>query len=147
MGSISDLWTLNTLEAATNYLHQNTPLHLQNFINNEFCDISSPSTWIESHNPRTGKVLAKIPQSDSSEVERAVQAASKAFPAWSQTPRSERSNLLLRIATIIQEKREVFAVLESIDQGKTLARARIEVDRAISNFRFVPHVNIPIDEC
>lgn len=137
MGSITEIWSLDTLESATNYLYQNNPLQLQNFINNDFGKTFETSTWIDSHNPRTGKILAKIPESDPSEVDRAVQAASKAFPAWSQTPRSERSNLLLRIATIIQEKKEFFAVWESIDQGKTLARARVEVDRAVSNFRFV----------
>lgn len=137
MDLITEVWTLDTLETATNYLTKNNPLHLQNFINNDFDNTCEPSTWIESHNPRTSQVLAKVPASDSSEVDRAVQAASEAFPTWSQTPRSDRSNLLLRIAAIIQEKKEVFAVWESIDQGKTLARARVEVDRAISNFRFV----------
>jgi acyl-CoA reductase-like NAD-dependent aldehyde dehydrogenase len=44
----------------------------------------------------------------------------------------------------MQEHREVFAVWESIDQGKTLQRARVEVDRAISNFACVIHPMLPV---
>ncbi|KAJ5709384.1 hypothetical protein N7493_010718 [Penicillium malachiteum] len=138
MSSISRLWELDTLESASDYLAnlQGKQLHLHNFIDAQFSEQLFSESWLDSHNPRTGEVLAKIPQSGLSEVNRAVEAASKAFQSWSQSPRQERSDVLLRIASIIQEKRELFAVWESIDQGKTLARARVEVDRAISNFRY-----------
>jgi acyl-CoA reductase-like NAD-dependent aldehyde dehydrogenase len=67
-------------------------------------------------------------------VDSAVLAAEAAFKTWSKTTRTERSKYLQRIAALIQENRELFAVWESIDQGKTLERGRVEVDRAVSNF-------------
>lgn len=138
MSPIPELWKLSTLDDAKEYLASpGNNLRLQNFIGNEFSEHGNPDSWIESFNPRTGEIIARLPRSDASDVTRAVEAASRAFPSWSKTPRQERSDILLRIAAIIHEKKETFAVCESLDQGKTLARARVEVDRAISNFRLV----------
>jgi acyl-CoA reductase-like NAD-dependent aldehyde dehydrogenase len=138
MSSISEIWHLSTLDDVNEYLAgPGNNLRLQNFIGNEYSKHGNPDSWIESFNPRTGEVLAKLPRSDAPDVARAVEAASEAFLSWSKTTRQERSDILLRIAAIIHEKKELFAVWESLDQGKTIARARVEVDRAISNFRLV----------
>ncbi|KAJ5760501.1 hypothetical protein N7520_007657 [Penicillium odoratum] len=139
MTAISEqMWELDTVEGVRDFLSSlpDNHIRLQNFIGNDFAQHSDPDNWIESFNPRTGNLLAKVPQSNASDVSRAVEAASQAFPSWSKTSRQERSDILLRIAAIIHEKKEVFAVWESLDQGKTLARARVEVERAISNFRY-----------
>lgn len=137
MDTISTLWEVDTSERANNYLTSlaDSPFRIQNFIENKFVENTKTNEWIDTFNPRTGKVLAQVHKSTTSDVDRAVDAASTAFPSWSRTTRQERSEILLRIGSILEEKRELFAVWESIDQGKTLARARIEVDRAISNFR------------
>lgn len=135
-GTVSDeMWSANTLEKATTLLKQldGTPLTLQHFSENQFSTAES-SKYIDSYEPKTGKLIARVPCASADEVDAAVQAAKKAFPAWSKTPRAERSRLLRRVSDIIAENRELFAVWESIDQGKTLERARIEVDRAVSNF-------------
>ncbi|KAJ5211937.1 uncharacterized protein N7498_003583 [Penicillium cinerascens] len=138
MDTISTLWELDTPERANNYPTDSagSPFRIQNFIDNEFVENTKTDEWIDTFNPRTGEVLAQVHKSTASDVDRAVDAASRAFPSWSRTTRQERSEILLRIGSILEEKRELFAVWESIDQGKTLARARIEVDRAISNFRY-----------
>lgn len=138
-GTVSDeLWAANTLEKATNLLkwQESQPITLQHFVENKFLVTSAePSAKIlDSHEPKTGKLIARIPCASADEVNWAIKAAKEAFPAWSKTPRAERSRLLRRISEIIADNRELFAVWESIDQGKTLERARIEVDRAISNF-------------
>ena len=139
MDCISSLWTLDTADRADAYLtsRPNNPMSLRNFIGNRFTEHSEPSRWIDSFNPRTGELLAQIPRSALSDVDHAVDAAARAFPTWSRTSRQERSEILLRIAEILKEKKELFAVWESIDQGKTLGRARVEVDRAITNFQYV----------
>lgn len=139
MDTIFTLWALDTLESANDYLASNpdAPLRLHNFIDNQFFAHSEQGQWIESFNPCSGDFLAHVPRSTPADVDRAVDAASRAFPSWSQTSRTERSNILLRIAVILSENKELFAVWESIDQGKTLSRAQVEVDRAISNFRLV----------
>lgn len=135
-GTVSDeLWAANTLEKATTLLThlEGRPLTLQHFAQNQFTTAES-SKHIDSFEPKSGKLIARIPCASADEVDAAIKAAKAAFPAWSKTPRAERSRYLRRISDIIAENRELFAVWESIDQGKTLERARIEVDRAISNF-------------
>lgn len=137
--TINSLWSCNTLEKAQDFLKLNassSPITLSNFVSNSFVAPTS-NQWIDSFEPKTGKLYAKIPSSGASDVEAAISVAKVAFKTWSRTARAERSRYLQRIATLIQENRELFAVWESIDQGKTLQRARIEVDRAVSNFSYV----------
>ncbi|CAJ0610448.1 unnamed protein product, partial [Cylicocyclus nassatus] len=107
---------------------------LTNFINNEFVETDD---LIASVNPATGRTWIQIPNSGEKEVNEAVAAANQAFPSWSTTSVQHRSNLLLKLADIIEENAEGFATLESRDQGKpvTLARA-IDIPRCIHNFRF-----------
>lgn len=131
-------WDYASIEAAESLLQQPSfePFHLQNLIDGA----QTPSTsneWLDSFNPKSGQIFARIPNSSAQDVEDAVQAAESAFASWSQTPPSTRAAHLNRIAALIEERRELFAVWESIDQGKTLARSRVEIDRAISNFRYV----------
>jgi aminomuconate-semialdehyde/2-hydroxymuconate-6-semialdehyde dehydrogenase len=78
-----------------------------------------------------------VPDSDAKDVELAVAAAEKAFPAWSKTPAADRSRILLRIADLIERDLEKLVRAESIDTGKPLALARsLDIPRAASNFRF-----------
>lgn len=132
---ISSIKACNTFDKAQDLLQSNqgAPLTLLNFISNDFV-ASSSGNWIDSFEPKTGKLCARVPNSSAEDVEAAVAAATKAFQSWSRTTRAERSKLLLEISRVIQENQETFAIWESMDQGKTLERARIEVDRAISNF-------------
>ncbi|KAF7586662.1 hypothetical protein BBP40_008511 [Aspergillus hancockii] len=130
-------WEFDTLEDAEGHLQRLDfqPFHLQNLINGEL--VSHPhNDWIDSVNPKTGLRFACIPNSTPEQIDQAVKAADAAFPSWSTTPASQRSQYLQRIASRIEEQRELFAVWESIDQGKTLTRAGVEIDRAVSNFRY-----------
>lgn len=135
MPAPTDLWALNTEAKAQEFLAAAQPIHISNFVGNEFAPHKNSEDWIDSTNPRTAKTLVKVPRSGPEDVEVAVEAAAKAFPSWSKTSRKERSQLLQRVAGLISENKELFAVWESVDQGKTLARARIEIDRAIDNFK------------
>lgn len=135
-GTVADeLWSADTLEKATTLLKhlEGKPLTLQHFTQNSFVATES-AKHVDSFEPKTGKLIARVPCASADEVNAAVKAAKEAFPGWSKTPRAERSRYLRRVSEIIAENRELFAVWESIDQGKTLERARVEVDRAISNF-------------
>lgn len=130
-------WTLSTITAAESHLEDPsfTPFTLGNLINGSFS--SHPSElYIDSYNPKTGQVFARVCDTSLEQVNEAVEAADRAFPSWSATPPSTRSKYLLRVAGLIEERKELFAVWESIDQGKTLPRARAEVERAVSNFRY-----------
>ena len=94
-------------------------------------------TYLDSFNPATGEVGHQVPNSDGRDIQMAVEAAQSAFPQWSQTPASARSNMLNRIADALERRREDFALAESEDQGKPVSLARsVDIPRAVSNFRF-----------
>lgn len=133
------MWNCDTPEKAIEFIRSRpAPICLPNLVSGELRLPSSPSvSFIDSFEPKTGTLLCRIPCTNSDGVTEAVQHARAAFGTWSKTTRAERSRHLRRISELLQEHREIFAVWESIDQGKTLERARIEVDRAISNFSWV----------
>ncbi len=109
---------------------------IHNFIDGEFVRPSNGS-YLENIEPATGRAYSLVPDSDSRDVELAVAAAEKAFPAWALTPAADRSRILLRIADLIDRDLEKFARAESIDTGKPLSLARsLDIPRASSNFRF-----------
>lgn len=109
---------------------------LQNFIGGEFVPPAN-GKYVESFNPSTGAVETEVPDSDAADIERAVEAAKKAFPAWSKQTPEQRSKMLLRIADLIEKNLETLAQEESRDQGKPVSLARaMDIPRAVANFRF-----------
>jgi aminomuconate-semialdehyde/2-hydroxymuconate-6-semialdehyde dehydrogenase len=93
--------------------------------------------WLDSHDPATAAVHARLPDGDSRDVDDAVDAACRAFPAWSATPAQERSRLLLKLADLVERNLESLALDESIDNGKPLSVARtLDIPRAAANLRF-----------
>lgn len=109
---------------------------IQNFINGAFV-APTGGHYLDKIEPATGQTYSQVPDSDERDVENAVAAAGKAFPNWSQTPAAKRSQILLRIAGLIERDLEKLARAESIDTGKPLALARsLDIPRAASNFRF-----------
>ena len=111
-------------------------LKIENYINGELhAPISG--NYIDNYNPSKGEVYSLIPNSDEKDVENAVQAAKKAFPSWSKTPKNERSKILVRLADLIEENLEELAIAEATDNGKPLALAtRVDIPRASANIRF-----------
>src|SRR6516165_9208036 len=111
-------------------------LTIRHFIDGQHADPAS-AEWFDKIDPATGQVVAAVPDGDSRDVNTAVQAAVRAFPAWSRTPTAERSRLLLAIADKIDANLEKLALAECVDGGKPLRRARmVEIPRAAANFRF-----------
>ena len=109
---------------------------IQNYINGELAAPAS-GAHIDDYNPATGEVYALAPDSDERDVERAVAAAAKAFPNWSNTLAEERSRVLLRIADAIEHDLDKLALAESVDNGKPLSLAKsVDIPRAALNFRF-----------
>lgn len=140
------IWSCDTLEKATSLIRSRSrPLILQNYVSGELGLPASISTeYIEVFEPKTGALFAKLPCTQSDDVQDVIGHARIAFQTWSKTTRAERSCYLRRISELLQKHGELFAVWESIDQGKTLERARIEVDRAISNFSWVIRSRDPL---
>ena len=93
--------------------------------------------WLDDVDPALGEPYARIASSDGRDVDRAVAAAERAFPAWSGAGAAERSRVLRRIARLIERDLEKLARAESIDSGKPLQVARtVDIPRAVQNFDF-----------
>jgi aminomuconate-semialdehyde/2-hydroxymuconate-6-semialdehyde dehydrogenase len=111
-------------------------INIKNYINGELIEPVG-KTYIDNYNPSIGKVYSYIPDSDERDVELATEAALKAFPSWSVTPKDERSRIMLKISELIEKNLERFAIAESMDNGKPVSLARmVDIPRAAANFHF-----------
>ncbi len=88
-------------------------------------------------NPANGEQIAAVPEASFEQVNRAVNGAQRAFAQWSRTTPAQRSNLLLRLADLIERHAEEFAALESLNCGKPyLAVLNDELPAVVDCFRF-----------
>jgi aminomuconate-semialdehyde/2-hydroxymuconate-6-semialdehyde dehydrogenase len=93
--------------------------------------------YLPNVDPSTGAVYSRVPDSDEGDVGQAIEAAGRAFPAWSALPAAERGRFLRRIAEVLRRDLDPFARAESIDNGKPLKLARsVDIPRSIQNFEF-----------
>jgi aminomuconate-semialdehyde/2-hydroxymuconate-6-semialdehyde dehydrogenase len=93
--------------------------------------------YLDNYNPSTGKVYSSIPDSDEEDVKLAVEAANRAFPAWSSMKKEERSQWMMRLTDLLEKRLEDFAKAETIDNGKPLWLSRsVDIPRAVSNLSF-----------
>jgi aminomuconate-semialdehyde/2-hydroxymuconate-6-semialdehyde dehydrogenase len=111
-------------------------LPIQNFIYGEMLPAESGKT-LPNYEPATGKVYTTLPASDASDVEKAVEAAQRAFPMWASLSGRERAYYLRKIATLIEANLDSFAQAESLDNGKPLSLAKlVDIPRSAYNFQF-----------
>jgi len=109
---------------------------LENFIGGRFV-APSGSDVHEVRNAATGAVIAEMPCSDQSDIDSAVEAATKAFAEWSNATPSERSLALFRIADELEERGEELARIESENTGKPLQLTiEEEIPPAADQIRF-----------
>lgn len=109
---------------------------LRNYIGGQFLTHSG-GQWMDNPEPATGSHICRIPLSDASDVDAAVDAARAAQPAWGSLSHSERADWLDRIADALEARYEEIAALESRDTGKPISLARtVDAHRSVSNFRF-----------
>ncbi|HZT04510.1 MAG TPA: aldehyde dehydrogenase family protein [Steroidobacteraceae bacterium] len=101
-------------------------------------DSSSGETF-ETVNPATGEVLTRVARGNAADVDLAVAAARRAFEdrAWRTLSAYDRSNLLLKLADLIERHADDLAVLECLDNGKPAHLTRlVEVEGSIKTFRY-----------
>ena len=91
------------------------------FINGAWTE---PGKTFPSTNPANGEKLAEITDGTSADVDAAVKAARAAFPLWSKLSGYERGKFLYAIARMIQKHSRLFAVLETMDNGKPIRESR-----------------------
>ena len=112
------------------------PYHLENYIGGNLIGPLS-GNFIDNFNPATGEIVGQIPESNEKDINIAVEAAKKAFSAWSVSPVEQRFRILNRIAELIEENLDELALAETNDNGKPLWLAKeVDIPRASSNFRF-----------
>src|SRR5699024_5175849 len=106
------------------------------YINGEWTD-GSEGKRIESSNPSTGEKLADVIDASHVDAESAVEAAQKAFPEWKKVSVEDRSNMLLQIADLMEEKADHLAMVETLDNGKSLRETSgADVPLSIDHFRY-----------
>ena len=99
---------------------------VQNYIGGEFVS-GSAREQIDVTNPADGSVISRVPLSAADDVDRAVQAAQRAFPAWSATPIKERVQVFFRYKTLLEQNIDSLAKLVTDENGKIDSEARAEV--------------------
>ena len=108
------------------------------FIDGAFTE---PRDDFESRNPANGNVLANLTQATETEVDTAVIAARKAQPKWAKLTGHERARYLYAIARLLQKHSRMFAVLETLDNGKPIREAR-DVDIPLAQRHFYYHAGM-----
>ena len=111
-------------------------IKILNYIGGELIEPIS-GTYLDNVDPSVGKVYSLIPDSDKQDVEKAVKSAKEAFDSWAAMSITDRGNILIKIADLIDLNLDDLAKAESMDNGKPLKLStRVDIPRASSNMRF-----------
>ena len=115
------------------------------FIGGDFVDAVEGGR-IPVINPHDNSLIAEVAEARAADIDRAVEAARRAFPAWKRMAASERGRLLGKLADAIEADGENLAYLESIDTGHPLRDTRgLDVPRTIVTFRYFAGLADKID--
>ena len=98
--------------------------------------IHDRNAYQDVRNPSNELVLGQVPQATSEDLERALAAAARAFLIWRDTPPQERVRVILRAVALLRERAETIAHTITLENGKTLADARAEVERSATFFEW-----------
>nr|WP_294860529.1 aldehyde dehydrogenase family protein [uncultured Fluviicola sp.] len=110
--------------------------HYDNFIGGKFVAPVS-GAYFDNISPIDGKAFTKAARSTKEDIELALDAAHAAFPSWSKTSVTNRSNLLLKIADIMEANLELLATVETIDNGKAIRETRAaDLPLCVDHFRY-----------
>ena len=102
---------------------------------------TSGGETLVSYNPANGEALAKFTEASDADVDAAVAAAQEAFKTWKKTTTAERAAILNKIADVIDENAELFALQETLDNGKPIRETRAaDIPLAADHFRYFASV-------
>ncbi len=104
-------------------------------------DFTPPADGFDSRNPATGEVLATLTQASQADVDTAVSAARNAQPKWEALGGPGRAKYLYALARLLQKHSRLFAVLESLDNGKPIREAR-DIDIPLAQRHFYYHAGM-----
>ena len=110
------------------------------FINGEFQASDSGET-LDVTNPANGETLAQVAKANQADVDKAVKAAQDAFDSWSKISKEERADYLLEISRRILEKKEHFATVESLQNGKPYREtSTIDIPQTANQYKYFASV-------
>ena len=107
------------------------------FIGGGWTDAASGESF-DTSNPATGEVLARVAQAGADDVDAAVVAARRAQPAWNKLGGHGRARCIYALARMVQKHSRLFAVLESMDNGKPVRESR-DIDIPLAARHFYHH--------
>ena len=106
------------------------------FIDGEFVDAADGAT-MEVLNPHDNSVIGEVAEGGEADIDAAVDAATRAFPAWRDMAAAGRGNLLLKLADAIERAGDEMARLESTDTGHPMRdTTRLDVPRTVGRYRY-----------
>jgi aldehyde dehydrogenase (NAD+) len=105
------------------------------YIDGEWVSAADGATF-ETVDPATEEPITEVAAAAADDVDRAVEAAQEAFPAWRDTDPDERGRIVHRVGELIREQRNELAAIESRDQGKPLTQAKSDMDGAARYFEY-----------
>ncbi|HYK94113.1 MAG TPA: CoA-acylating methylmalonate-semialdehyde dehydrogenase [Thermoplasmata archaeon] len=108
---------------------------LENFIGGVWVASGGPD-YLDVPNPATGELLARVPLSTATDVDRAVAAAADALPPWREVPVVERARLVLRLRELLIGRLDELARLVVSENGKSLSEAEGSIRRGIETTEF-----------
>ncbi|MFK5879554.1 MAG: CoA-acylating methylmalonate-semialdehyde dehydrogenase [Flavobacteriaceae bacterium] len=112
---------------------------VENFINGKFVKSDQPT--LDVLNPADGSLISTVPLSSSQDVDMAVQAAAKAFPAWSLMTLKERVQIFFRYRALLERDMDELTKLVQLENGKTYGEAKAEVEKSMELCEFA--VSLP----
>jgi betaine-aldehyde dehydrogenase len=114
-----------------------TPRKYQLFIDGQWVDAESGKTF-QTPNPATGETLAEVAEGDKADIDKAVQAARKAFDGkWSKISPRERGRLIYKLSQLIEQHSQELAELETADNGKPIRESLyVDLPQVVENFEY-----------
>ena len=115
------------------------------FIGGEWVTAADGATFT-TRDPGTGAPLAEVAAMGAADVDRAVQAAAKAFriSGWAEMPANERGVLLHRLADEVEKEKAVLAHIEASDAGKILSQAEGDVQNFVDTLRYFIGISLNV---
>ncbi len=93
--------------------------------------------YFDNVSPIDGKVFTRAARGNAKDIEKAIEAAHTAFVTWSKTGAAYRSNILLKIAQVIEDNLEYLAIVETVDNGKAIRETRAaDLPLVVDHFRY-----------
>jgi len=105
---------------------------LKNYVNGQWLDPPGAS-YIDVENPSTGDIIAQVPLTGREEVNKAIEAAHKAFLLWKDVPVARRAHYLFKLLSLMEAEEENISRILVEEMGKSLPDARAELKRVFEN--------------